>query len=78
MILKKKKKKCRDIHPRFSSISQDDGDVLAPKDKLASLLGTTPRHLNRVLKELIETNVIRVEYPTIHILNRQALCAINS
>lgn len=50
-------------------------DVIMPPDKedLASLLGTTSRHLNRVLKELVEAEIISSEYPQIHIRNRPAL-----
>ncbi len=50
-------------------------DVIMPPDKedLASLLGTTSRHLNRVLKELVEAGIISADYPLIHIYNRPAL-----
>ena len=52
---------------------EDDAIVLPGKEELASLLGTTPRHLNRVLKALVETGVISAGYPLIRILNRTAL-----
>lgn len=50
-----------------------DGVVLPDKDVLASLLGTTPRHLNRVLRELVEAQTISAGYPLVKILNRTAL-----
>lgn len=50
--------------------------VLPSKEDIASLLGTTPRHLNRVLKELVESEIISAGYPLLHILNRPALQAL--
>lgn len=47
--------------------------VLPEKEILASLLGTTQRHLNRVFKQLIDEDIISVNYPDVHILNRIAL-----
>lgn len=47
--------------------------VLPDKEGLASLLGTTTRHLNRVLKELVEAGCIRTDYPSVYILNRAVL-----
>lgn len=47
--------------------------VLPNKEDLASLLGTTSRHLNRVLKELVEAGAIRVDYPKIEIVDRSIL-----
>ena len=43
--------------------------VFPEKEALASMLGTTYRHLNRVLKELIEENTIGAGYPGVRILN---------
>jgi CRP/FNR family transcriptional regulator, putaive post-exponential-phase nitrogen-starvation regulator len=52
----------------------EDGVVVLPnKEDFASLLGTTPRHLNRVLRELVESGGISATYPRVHILNRLAL-----
>jgi len=47
--------------------------VLPDKEGLASLLGTTTRHLNRVLKELVAFGCISDGYPLVHILKREAL-----
>lgn len=54
-----------------------DGAVLLPdKEGLASLMGTTPRHLNRVLRELVDDGYISAGYPMVCILNREALEAL--
>ncbi len=54
---------------------EDEGIVILPdKETLASMLGTTNRHLNRVLKELVESESISSGYPRVLILNRKALC----
>lgn len=55
--------------------NEDDAIVLPNKEELASLLGTTPRHLNRVLKELVESGNISAGYPLVRILDRTALQA---
>ena len=47
--------------------------TLPAKEELASMLGTTTRHLNRVLKQLVEADIITSGYPRIHIHNREAL-----
>lgn len=47
--------------------------VLPEKETLASLLGATSRHLNRVLKQLVESEAISDSYPRVQILNRQTL-----
>lgn len=47
--------------------------ILPTKEELASLMGTTPRHLNRVLKQLIESGSISAGYPLVHILDKQTL-----
>lgn len=47
--------------------------VLPDKEGLASLLGITPRHLNRVLKDLVEAGAISDDYPLVRILDRPAL-----
>lgn len=46
---------------------------LPSKEEFASLLGITPRHLNRVLKQLIEAGSISADYPRVRILDCQAL-----
>ena len=54
---------------------EDKGSAILPdKETLASMLGTTPRHLNRVIKELVDAESISSSYPRISILNREALC----
>ena len=53
--------------------TQENIIVLPGKEELASLLGTTQRHLNRVLKQLVESGAIRSGYPRVHILNREIL-----
>ncbi len=57
---------------------KNDVIFLPGKEELASLLRTTPRHLNRVLKELVSDGAISTDYPLVHILNRQALSALGS
>lgn len=58
----------------LSQPAAPDGCVMLPdKEALASLLGATPRHLNRVIKELVESGSISAEYPAVRILNRRAL-----
>ncbi|MEQ8676009.1 MAG: helix-turn-helix domain-containing protein [Aggregatilineales bacterium] len=60
-------------HPTYN----EDSVILLPeKETLASLLGTTPRHLNRVLKELVEMGAISAGYPMVRILDRSALCEL--
>lgn len=55
--------------------SDDNGEILLPdKEVLASLLGVTTRHLNRVLRELGESgSMSAVDYPRVRILDRQTL-----
>jgi len=55
------------------SSSDDDVIALPGKEELASLLGITPRHLNRVLKELVESGGINPDYPFVRILNKAVL-----
>lgn len=50
-----------------------DGVLLPGKEELGSLLGTTTRHLNRVLKELVESGAISAGYPLVRILDRTTL-----
>lgn len=58
----------------LSQPTNEEGRVALPgKEELASLMGSTPRHLNRVLKELVESGIIRSEYPLVRILDRPAL-----
>jgi CRP-like cAMP-binding protein len=47
--------------------------ILPGKEELAPLLGTTPRHLNRVLKELVSSGCISAGYPLVRILKRSDL-----
>lgn len=47
--------------------------ILPNKEDLASLMGTTTRHLNRVLKQLVEAESISSTYPRVRILDRNAL-----
>jgi CRP-like cAMP-binding protein len=64
---------------RFSSYlieicGSDTNVALLPlRSHLAALLGTTPRHLTRVIKQLEEQNIIEVYGRTITILDRQKL-----
>jgi CRP-like cAMP-binding protein len=46
---------------------------LPGKEGLASLLGATTRHLNRVLKQLVEAGAISPDYPRVRLLDRPAL-----
>ena len=56
------------------SSTGDDGAIVLPnKEGLASLPGTTTRHLNRVLKELVESGCISAGYPLVHILDTARL-----
>jgi CRP-like cAMP-binding protein len=56
-----------------STPHEEPAIVLPDKETLASLLGTTPRHLNRVMKTLVESGSISDGYPLVRILNRAAL-----
>lgn len=47
--------------------------ILPTKEELASLMGTTSRHLNRVIRQLVDTETISGSYPMVHILNRGEL-----
>ena len=47
--------------------------TLPDKETLASLLGTTQRHLNRVIKELVVSGGIDHGYPSVHIFDRFVL-----
>ncbi len=56
-----------------------DGAIILPnKEELASLLGTTPRHLNRVLKEMVESGWIGAGYPRVRLLDQSALEALTT
>ncbi|MAS36670.1 MAG: Crp/Fnr family transcriptional regulator [Anaerolineaceae bacterium] len=55
----------------------DNAIDLPSKEELASMLGATPRHLNRVLKELVESGSISAGYPRVHILDRATLQAFS-
>lgn len=60
----------------LSRVADDDTTVLPKKEALASLLGTTQRHLNRVINELVESGAIETAYPTVRLTNREELEAI--
>lgn len=52
----------------------DAGYVILPdKDSLASLLGTSLRHLNRTIKQLTSDKAISTQYPRIRILDKPFL-----
>lgn len=53
--------------------SRSDEIELPEKEHLASLLGVTPRHLNRVLRALVESGSISPGYPRLRILDPLAL-----
>ena len=54
-----------------------DGVVILPgKEHLASLLGTTTRHLNRVLSQLVEMDAIDGVYPRLRVLDRSLLLTL--
>jgi CRP-like cAMP-binding protein len=52
---------------------KSDAIDIRSKADLAELIGTTPRHLNRVLNILVDENVIAVEAHQILILDNEAL-----
>lgn len=54
----------------------DNTIILPNKEELASLLGTTPRHLNRVLKEMVESGMIGAGYPHVRLRDQTALEAL--
>lgn len=55
------------------------GTITLPnKEDLASLLGTSTRHLNRVLRELNEIGHIQLNYPDIILIDERALQDINN
>lgn len=52
------------------------GTVILPnKESLASLLGTSFRHLNRVIKTFVDDGIIQVDYPHVRIVNLEGLKA---
>ncbi len=54
-----------------------NGTVSLPdKEGLAALMGTTPRHLNRVLRDMIDEGYISATYPLVRILNKGMLEAL--
>jgi len=56
---------------------QPNQEIRLPnKETMASLLGTTQRHLNRVFKQLVEIGALAVDYPVVQILNRDQLEAL--
>jgi CRP/FNR family putative post-exponential-phase nitrogen-starvation transcriptional regulator len=50
-----------------------DSLLLPEKEALASLMGATERHLNRTLKQLVDSGMIHVSYPHIQILDKAGL-----
>lgn len=50
-----------------------DSITLPDKEHLASLLGTTTRHLNRVLREFVDSGLIGAGYPRVTLLDREGL-----
>lgn len=54
-------------------VNETGAVILPDKEALASLLAATPRHLNRVLKELVGQNAISAGYPMVRLLDRHAL-----
>lgn len=57
----------------LSQAAEKDFAILPDKEGLASLMGTTPRHLNRVIKQLVDGGLISAAYPRVKLLNRAAL-----
>lgn len=55
---------------------EGEGVILPSKEELASLMGITPRHLNRVLKEMVEMGALDAGYPRVCIRNRSTLEAL--
>jgi CRP-like cAMP-binding protein len=62
----------------LSRPAEQDFITLPDKSDLASLMGATVRHLNRVLKEMVEMAYISDSYPRVRILDRQALEDLSS
>jgi CRP-like cAMP-binding protein len=58
--------------------SDKDYVVLPPKEGLASLMGTTPRHLNRIIRQLVDAGMISATYPLVRILDKVALEDLSS
>jgi hypothetical protein len=50
-----------------------DSVILPGKEEFASLMGITPRHLNRVLKEMVDLGAINAGYPHVGITNLDVL-----
>lgn len=46
------------------------------KDVLASMLGTTVRHLNRVIKDLVNEEIIGSGYPGLKIKDKKDLTVL--
>ncbi len=58
----------------LSQQTTDENAIILPaKDDMAAILGSTSRHLNRVLRELVKNGFISDTYPMIRIYNRAAL-----
>ncbi len=63
-------------HLLYLSAAQDGSDELVldiPKSRLASLLGTIPETLSRILNKMSRQNLIRTERASIRILDRSGL-----
>ena len=56
-------------------MTDENAVILPEKDTLAAILGSTTRHLNRVLRELVKGGFISDSYPMIRIRNQSALLA---
>jgi CRP-like cAMP-binding protein len=54
-------------------MTEEDAIILPDKNDLAAILGSTSRHLNRVLGELVQDGVISDSYPMIRIFGRSVL-----
>ncbi len=62
----------------FNDLNDDESSevVLPGKEALASFLGTTQRHLNRVLKDFVDGRLITGTYPRIQILDKEVLLGL--
>lgn len=65
---------------RFAAylLAGNDSQTLPPKAHLAGLLGTTVRHLNRVIQQLQTEGVIRLDNRTLIILKHDQLIAYSN
>lgn len=71
----------KDVSGRFAgyilSISNEQGqlevNIGIPKNQLASLLGTLPETLSRIIFKLVEQNIIEIKGKTVKIKNKKSL-----